>query len=222
LFWVVERDLAVSDGRSVLSPKPAQDRPLGGSLWRTCGAARGPGLPLADGAARPSATTEAGVSLVRVLPAWATVAITLGAAAISLFSVLLGGWAQGRRDSERQLAEERRRTRDLGSRALVSAIAAIADSEPDGLSINTNPARFDHLEGVRDEWRTTVRPALLEFAIRTDSRDASRLAKNLATEIPKGINRSIFLVEAILRERPTDSLSGDWKPAKEKNQSLVR
>jgi hypothetical protein len=108
----------------------------------------------------------------------------------------------------------------LGSRALLSAIAAIADSEPDGLSINTNPAMFNHLEGVRDEWRTAVRPALLEFAIRTDSQDASQLARTWRPKSRRGL-RAPSSWSRQSCGRPTDSLSDYWKPANEKNEWLV-
>lgn len=165
-----------------------------------------------------------------MLSAWAIVTITLGASAIAAAATLLNGHLTAARDRERQRAEEARRVRDFGARAAANARAAIADTNPDGVMLNTNEAMLEDLRVVFEQWRSTIRPGLLEFAVRTDSEEARRLSREIAGDIPRAINATAFLVREILdrmeqrrkEQRSQGSSLESWKLAKTKQESLLK
>ena len=151
--------------------------------------------------------------------------IALGGAFITGAAALLVGIVRGHQERAQRAEERTERTRDLGSRALASALTIISDASPDGLTINTRPEMLDHLGEVWDEWRTVVRPALMEFAVLTSSPEASKAARELAAEIPKGINMTSMMVAGILQRIENQGSmfphADQYTPAKAKNDALL-
>ena len=102
------------------------------------------------------------------MPAWATVALTLGAAAIAVAGTLLATWFQ--------LRHARREREDASQADLLARAAAVigpirrllTDLEPDRIHINLNAETPKHLRDLNQRWMP-LRDALSTFAASASS-----------------------------------------------------
>jgi hypothetical protein len=135
-----------------------------------------------------------------MLPAWATVTLTLGALFLGGLITFMTGWAQSRRD--RVQATER-----LGEVAVAGVAGVVVDTSPEGVALDTREATIEYLDDVGRGWQSEVRPALLEFSVRTDSDELRRLARALVAETPGLVAISGRYAQALIHEAKIGSVT---------------
>src|SRR5688572_133364 len=97
------------------------------------------------------------------MPAWATVIITLGAAAIAVLGTLGATMLQHRyARAERERLEQTAR-RERAAAALGPLRALLADLEPDGIAVNVSETSHVLVQSLQTRW-LPLRDALAEFA----------------------------------------------------------
>ena len=122
------------------------------------------------------------------MPAWATVAVTLGASLIAVLGTLLGGLVQERRadNRARQAARSDRIARGMDVLARIQIL--LSDADPDRLGINVNREEpFGTLTPLSNDWHKSYRPALATFALADDSSEVRELGERLGVAVTNSL-----------------------------------
>jgi hypothetical protein len=138
------------------------------------------------------------------VPAWATVAITLGAAAIAVAGTLAGTWIQLRHSRREREAAERREWVEKGSAALAPITTLLTNLEPDRLTVSASEQMLRDVADLRARWEATARIPLAAFALSHPSPGVRELATKLDVHVEWVLIRGASLVGDVLQSR-------DWR-----------
>jgi hypothetical protein len=139
------------------------------------------------------------------MPAWATVAITVGASAVAVAWTLAATWLQlrhARRESERA---DTARHRERAGEVLGRVRTLLVDLDPDRIAVNVSDETPAWLMRTEQRWES-LREELSIFAASQADARVMDAASKLEIAISRTLNWARWLVHDLLRHR-------DWQEA---------
>ncbi len=127
------------------------------------------------------------------MPAWAIVALTLGAAALSAGAVLATTRLQLRHASRGREAAEKARQRERASLAVAPVLSLLDDTEPQRLTSVPDTRTLTIMNELWDRWRS-LRDPVLAFGAAHPSGQVDQLARDLATDVSNALTSVHWLV----------------------------
>ena len=136
------------------------------------------------------------------MPAWATVAITVGASLIAVAGTLLAGVLQERRGDARAERQARRQRVAEGMNCLARIQILLSNGDPDRLGINLNrDDPYGALRPLSNEWHESLWPALATFALADDSAEVRELGQQLGVAVANSLTSSGWMLGDMMRNR---------------------
>jgi hypothetical protein len=136
------------------------------------------------------------------MPAWATVAITLGAGVIGVLGTLAGTWLQLRQANEQAEREATRARRARAAEILGPIRALLADVDPDRVVLNLSDTTTAELANIERRWKP-LREKLLAFASNDEDSRVMAEASLLEMAVSNAINRVKWDVRGLLSNDPS-------------------
>lgn len=135
------------------------------------------------------------------MPAWATVAITLGASALTGATALMAVWLQNRAAERRRREEARARRVREAANVIVPVRELLSDGNPDRLAVNIRREEpFAEYTPVRERWND-VRPALLSFAFAHPDPTMQGLGEELIAAVWNTLSCAASLLRDLANDR---------------------
>jgi hypothetical protein len=133
----------------------------------------------------------------RLVPAWATVALS----AITAATALLAVWLQNRY-AERSRKQEAREQRIREAAHITGAVLdLLSDGHPDRLAVNVRREEpFADYNPLHERWNE-LRPAVLRFALAHPSPAMRQLGESLIAAVWQTLSRSALLLGDLARDR---------------------
>ena len=127
------------------------------------------------------------------MPAWAIVALTLGAAALSAGAVLVATRLQLRHASRGRESAEKARQRERASLAVAPVLSLLDDTEPQRLTSVPDTRTLMIMNELWDRWRS-LRDPVLAFGAAHPSGHVDQLARDLARDVSNALTSVHWLV----------------------------
>jgi hypothetical protein len=146
------------------------------------------------------------------LPAWATVAIALGAALIGVAGTLGATWLGNHSAARRREEDKNEQLREKGAAVVGPLRALIIEAEPLALGIFGDSTR---VEALWHRWEA-LRDQLAVFAALHPSHRVNELANELMKAVPSSLSATAYFVHSIEKRAGGDK---DLKEATEARHS---
>lgn len=142
------------------------------------------------------------------MPAWATVALTLGASAIAVAGTFGAAWFSQRTTRRERERLERNELRRRGADVLAPIGVLLSDIEPLRLGITAGPQTREILFVFRDRW-LPLRDALARFSSSEASDDVALLGQRLIVAVSNVIASTSWFVSDLPSGTPNARLRAE-------------